>query len=70
MPVVFAGGIPGKYAELMLEDEDGNTDNFLHVRPSGTEPLVRIYLETATEPALAALKAEVAARVKRLDTQT
>ena len=70
MPVVFAGGIPGKYAELMLEDEDGNTDNFLHVRPSGTEPLVHIYLETATEPALAALKAEVAARVKRLDTQT
>ena len=70
MPVVFAGGIPGKYAELMLEDEAGNTDNYLHVRPSGTEPLVRVYLETATENALDALKANVDTRIQRLDTQT
>ena len=56
MPVVFAGGIPGKYAELMLEDESGNTDNFLHIRPSGTEPLIRVYLETASEQALSALR--------------
>jgi len=56
MPVVFAGGIPGKYAELMLMDESGNTDNFLHIRPSGTEPLVRVYLETSSEASLVALQ--------------
>ena len=56
MSVVFAGGIPGKYAELMLEDADGNTDNFLHIRPSGTEPLIRVYLETASEQASSALR--------------
>jgi phosphoglucomutase len=59
MEVVFAGGIPGKYAELMLEDENGNTDNFLHIRPSGTEPLIRVYLETASEQALSALREQI-----------
>jgi len=66
MRIVFAGGIPGKYAELMLADADGSTDNFLHVRPSGTEPLVRVYLETALQPTLDALKSDVDARVRRL----
>ena len=61
MPVVFAGGIPGKYAELMLEDENGSTDNFLHIRPSGTEPLIRVYLETSSELALSALRAQIGA---------
>jgi len=56
MPVVFAGGIPGKYAELMLMDESGNTDNFLHIRPSGTEPRIRVYLETSSEASLVALR--------------
>ncbi len=59
MSVVFAGGIPGKYAELMLEDENGNTDNFLHIRPSGTEPLIRVYLETSSDLALTALRDRV-----------
>lgn len=59
MAVVFAGGIPGKYAELMLEDENGNTDNFLHIRPSGTEPLIRVYLETSSELAMNALRAKI-----------
>ena len=70
MLVVFAGGIPGNYAELMLADATGITDNYLHVRPSGTEPLVRVYLETATETALDALKADVDARIQLLATQT
>ena len=59
MAVVFTGGIPGKYAELMLEDENGNTDNYLHIRPSGTEPLIRVYLETVSERALSALRDRV-----------
>ena len=66
MPVVFAGGIPGKYAELMLEDTAGNRDNFVHVRPSGTEPLVRVYLETASQEALDALRADVDSRIECL----
>ncbi len=63
MAVVFAGGIPGKYAELMLEDETGNTNNFLHIRPSGTEPLIRVYLETSSDLALTALRDRINADV-------
>lgn len=66
MPVVFAGGIPGKYAELMLKDTNGNMDNFLHIRPSGTEPLIRVYLETASEQALTSLRDVVNARLAGL----
>ncbi len=66
MRVVFAGGIPGKYAELMLEDKDGNTDNFLHIRPSGTEPLIRVYLEAATEASLSALRSRIIADASAL----
>lgn len=63
MSVVFAGGIPGAYAELMLRDAGGCTDNYIHVRPSGTEPLVRVYLEAASEATIRALRDDVAARL-------
>ena len=66
LDVRFAGGIPGKYAELQLADASGCENNFVHVRPSGTEPLVRVYLETASEETLEALQADVDARVERL----
>jgi len=66
LPIRFAGGIPGKYAELQLEDADGCPDNYLHVRPSGTEPLVRVYLEATSRETLDALRADVDLRVKRL----
>ena len=66
MGVVFAGGIPGRYAELKLQADDGSVDNYVHVRPSGTEPLVRVYLEAATRPTLDALRADVEDRVARL----
>jgi phosphoglucomutase len=66
MPVVFAGGIPGSYAELMLEDPSGSTDNYVHVRPSGTELLVRVYLEAASTTAIGALKDDVEARLRRV----
>lgn len=59
LPVVFAGGIPGKYAEMMLEDENGDTNNFLHIRPSGTEPLIRVYLETSSDRALVSLREKI-----------
>jgi len=59
MSVVFAGGIPGKYAELMLEDETGSSNNFLHIRPSGTEPLIRVYLETSSDLALSSLRDKI-----------
>ena len=64
--VIFAGGIPGKYAELQLLDASGCKNNFIHARPSGTEPLVRVYLETSSEELLLALRAEVDARVEAL----
>ena len=64
--VVYAGGIPGRYAELKLQADDGTVDNYVHVRPSGTEPLVRVYLEAATRPTLDALRADVEDRLERL----
>ncbi len=66
MRVIYAGGIPGRYAELKLEDGRGGIDNYVHVRPSGTEPLVRAYLEAATRATLDALRADVEGRIERL----
>ena len=64
--VVYAGGIPGRYAELRLEDSFGSANNYVHARPSGTEPLVRVYLEAASQAALDTLRADVEGRVQRL----
>ncbi|MFC2082762.1 hypothetical protein ACFLSG_01830 [Candidatus Bipolaricaulota bacterium] len=58
-PVLYLGGIPGKYAEFRLADETGSDNNFLHIRPSGTEPLIRIYLETSSDQALSALRDQI-----------
>lgn len=55
-PVIYLGGIPGKYAEFRLADETGSINNFMHIRPSGTEPLVRVYLETSSDLALTVLR--------------
>ena len=55
-PVLYLGGIPGKYAEFRLADETGSENNFLHIRPSGTEPLIRVYLETSSDLSLSALR--------------
>ena len=60
-PVVYLGGIPGTYAEFRLADETGSTNNFLHIRPSGTEPLIRVYLETSSDLALTALRDRIKA---------
>ena len=57
--VTYAGGIPGRYAELRLVDGAGNADNYVHVRPSGTEPLVRVYFEAARPGTLATLREAV-----------
>jgi phosphomannomutase len=58
-PVLYLGGIPGKYAEFRLADETGSDQNFLHIRPSGTEPLIRVYLETSSDHALSALRSQI-----------
>jgi phosphomannomutase len=58
-PIAYLGGIPGTYAEFRLEDENGSFNNFLHIRPSGTEPLIRVYLETSSDSALAALRDQI-----------
>ena len=68
MRVVYAGWIPGRYAELRLDDGSGNANNYVHARPSGTEPLVRVYLEAATQTTLDALRADVEGRVRHLSS--
>ena len=68
LEVVYAGRIRFDYAEFRFRSPDGSIDNFLHVRPSGTEPLVRVYLETASQAALDALRADVNARAQQPDS--
>jgi len=55
-PVVYLGGVPGTYAEFRLADETDGTNNFLHIRPSGTEPLIRVYIEAESTAALSAIR--------------
>ncbi len=59
--IVYLGGVPGQFAEFRLEDSAGSPNNFLQIRPSGTEPLVRIYLEASSEETLAAIRTQVQA---------
>lgn len=47
--VIYVGGIHGRLVELRLQDNESNTNYFLHIRPSGTEPILRIYIETMSE---------------------
>ncbi len=65
-PIVYLGGTPGQYAEFRLADETGGTNNFLHIRPSGTEPLIRVYLECSSEKALRSLRDRITQDVAKL----
>jgi len=60
-PVRYLGGIPGKYAEFRLLDSSGADTNFLHIRPSGTEPLIRVYIETGSKQVLASIQEKIQA---------
>jgi len=55
LEVVYAGQIGPGYAEFRLRSSDGSLENYLHVRLSGTEPLVRVYAEATTEERLTGL---------------
>lgn len=46
-PVLYAGGTRYDMAEIFLGDAQGRMRHFLRVRASGTEPINRIYTETA-----------------------
>jgi len=60
-PVVYLGGTRGTYAEFRLADETGGINNFLHIRPSGTEPLIRVYIEAESESALSGIRERITA---------
>jgi len=55
LDVVYAARIGDGYAEFRLRSPDGTEANYLHVRLSGTEPLVRVYAETTTPDSLESL---------------
>jgi len=61
--VVYAGTIPGKYAEFRLRAENGSTENYLQTRPSGTEPYVRVYFETTSPGMLPQLRRAIEGRI-------
>jgi phosphomannomutase len=57
--ILYLGGVPGRFAEFRLEDAAGSVNNFVQIRPSGTEPLVRIYLEASSRDTLKALREKI-----------
>ena len=67
LKVIYVGGIPGKYVELRLADRSEDKHHYLHIRPSGTEPLVRVYIESTSKRQLEELQKEVKSRVPGLD---
>ena len=46
--VVFCGGVRYDLVELQLRDLEGDDRHFLRIRSSGTEPINRIYIESAS----------------------
>jgi phosphomannomutase len=64
--VMYAGGIRDKLIEMRLEDSIGSRNHYLFSRPSGTEPLVRVYLEGESEESIHALDQAVQARLEAI----
>lgn len=48
LKVIYLGGIRYELVEIQLEDESGNDHYYLRMRASGTEPINRIYIESAS----------------------
>lgn len=59
LKVIYVGGIRGSLVEFRFQDEAGSKNHFLHIRPSGTEPLVRIYAESGTKELANALESAI-----------
>jgi len=68
LKAIYVGGMRGKYVELRLADRSEDKHHYLHIRPSGTEPLVRVYIESTSQKQLMALQDEVRSHV--LDNHT
>ncbi len=47
LQVVYAGGIRYDFVDLQLRDAQGDSQHYLRVRASGTEPINRIYVESS-----------------------
>jgi len=63
LKAIYVGGIPEKYVELRLADRSGDRHHYLHIRPSGTEPLVRVYIESTSRRQLDALQNDVRSHI-------
>ena len=46
-PILYAGGTRYDLVEIFLADKEGRRRNYLRIRASGTEPIIRIYTETS-----------------------
>ncbi|MBI1729640.1 hypothetical protein HY229_03170 [Candidatus Acetothermia bacterium] len=68
--VIYAGGIRDKLIEMRLEDSKGSRNYYLFSRPSGTEPLVRVYLEGESEERIQSLDQAVQARLEKICSQS
>ena len=50
--VTYAGGQRNKLIELRLKDAQGQEQYYVQSRPSGTEPLIRLYIEGMSEESM------------------
>jgi phosphomannomutase len=59
LKVIYLGGIRNKLVEFRFEDAAGSQNFYMQSRPSGTEPLVRLYIEAESQKHLDNMEASV-----------
>jgi len=67
--VVFVGGVSGDMVEIVLAETGGKRRAHLLIRSSGTEPMVRIYVEAREEQTGQALLAAARDRLGRMTAE-
>jgi hypothetical protein len=70
LDIYYLGGTRYDMVEIFLEDARYGKKHFLRVRASGTEPIVRIYIESAAEDAVGRLLDIVLSRLDAINTKT
>ena len=66
LTIVYSGGIRYDFVEIQFRDETGDTQHYLRLRSSGTEPINRIYVESTSPEIARRLRAFAANKLEGL----
>lgn len=69
LKVMYLGGVRYDLVEMRLMDDRGNTNHWLRMRASGTEPLNRIYTESSDKEARARMEREALEKLNEFSAQ-